>query len=222
MPFHTPRPAAGGHHHPRGDHRVRGPLVHVCAQDAARVGCARSLARPCRPLLLLTVLLCVHAASLGAAAALASPAPARSFTRCLMPRRAPRSAAQEGGGRGDGLGRAQPQEGRQRDDGAGAIGGRRQAAGSGERQGQTQSRSADDAGTNGGSRELLARSAHGAGHTARLTTCLPPPLPLALPSSSQVREIAAIKLPDLNCTTIEAAANTIAGTARNMGITVEA
>lgn len=38
----------------------------------------------------------------------------------------------------------------------------------------------------------------------------------------QVREIAAIKLPDLNCTDLEAACNTVAGTARNMGITVEA
>ncbi|EFN52828.1 hypothetical protein CHLNCDRAFT_49066 [Chlorella variabilis] len=38
----------------------------------------------------------------------------------------------------------------------------------------------------------------------------------------QVREIAAIKLPDLNCTDLDAACNTVAGTARNMGITVEA
>ena len=36
----------------------------------------------------------------------------------------------------------------------------------------------------------------------------------------QVREIAQIKLPDLNCTSLEAACNTVVGTARNMGITV--
>jgi large subunit ribosomal protein L11 len=38
----------------------------------------------------------------------------------------------------------------------------------------------------------------------------------------QVEEIAAIKLPDLNCETLEAAVATVMGTARNMGITVEA
>lgn len=37
----------------------------------------------------------------------------------------------------------------------------------------------------------------------------------------QVREIAAVKLPDLNCSDIDAAANTIMGTARNMGITIQ-
>lgn len=37
----------------------------------------------------------------------------------------------------------------------------------------------------------------------------------------QVREIATIKLPDLNCEDVDAAMNTIKGTARNMGITVE-
>lgn len=36
----------------------------------------------------------------------------------------------------------------------------------------------------------------------------------------QVREIAEIKLPDLNCFTVEAAMRTVAGTARSMGITV--
>ncbi len=41
-------------------------------------------------------------------------------------------------------------------------------------------------------------------------------------TKDQVREIATIKLPDLNCSTVEAAMNTIEGTARNMGITVEA
>ena len=37
----------------------------------------------------------------------------------------------------------------------------------------------------------------------------------------QLREVAEIKLPDLNCDTIEAAMKTVAGTARNMGIVVE-
>ncbi len=37
----------------------------------------------------------------------------------------------------------------------------------------------------------------------------------------QVREIAEKKLPDLNCTTIEAAMRQVEGTARNMGLTVE-
>ncbi|WP_166919291.1 50S ribosomal protein L11 [Thermonema lapsum] len=36
----------------------------------------------------------------------------------------------------------------------------------------------------------------------------------------QVREIAEIKMPDLNCYTVEAAMRMIAGTARSMGITV--
>ncbi|KAL4519285.1 hypothetical protein Ndes2526A_g00378 [Nannochloris sp. 'desiccata'] len=38
----------------------------------------------------------------------------------------------------------------------------------------------------------------------------------------QVREIANIKLPDLNCSDVEAAMKTIQGTAKNMGITVDA
>jgi len=37
----------------------------------------------------------------------------------------------------------------------------------------------------------------------------------------QVRSIAEIKLPDLNCVTIESAMKTVAGTARSMGITVQ-
>ena len=37
----------------------------------------------------------------------------------------------------------------------------------------------------------------------------------------QVEEIAKIKMPDLNCTDIEAAMRTVEGTARNMGIEVE-
>jgi len=41
-------------------------------------------------------------------------------------------------------------------------------------------------------------------------------------TSEQVREIATIKLPDLNCEDIEAAMRTVEGTAKNMGITVEA
>jgi large subunit ribosomal protein L11 len=40
-------------------------------------------------------------------------------------------------------------------------------------------------------------------------------------SASQLREIATMKMPDLNATTIEAAENIIAGTARSMGIVVE-
>ncbi|MFO0764871.1 MAG: 50S ribosomal protein L11 [Patescibacteria group bacterium] len=39
-------------------------------------------------------------------------------------------------------------------------------------------------------------------------------------TKAQVREIAEIKLPDLNCSTIESAMKQIEGTARNMGITV--
>jgi large subunit ribosomal protein L11 len=38
---------------------------------------------------------------------------------------------------------------------------------------------------------------------------------------AQLRKIAEQKMPDLNAATIEAAMNTIEGTARNMGITVE-
>ncbi len=37
---------------------------------------------------------------------------------------------------------------------------------------------------------------------------------------AQIEEIAKIKLPDLNCSTLEAAMRTIEGTARNMGIEV--
>jgi large subunit ribosomal protein L11 len=40
-------------------------------------------------------------------------------------------------------------------------------------------------------------------------------------TSAQVRDIANVKMPDLNATTIEAAEKIIAGTARSMGITVE-
>jgi ribosomal protein L11 len=41
-------------------------------------------------------------------------------------------------------------------------------------------------------------------------------------TADQVREIAQIKLPDLNCSSVESAMRTIEGTAKNMGITVEA
>jgi large subunit ribosomal protein L11 len=37
----------------------------------------------------------------------------------------------------------------------------------------------------------------------------------------QIREIAQKKMPDLNCYTLEAAMNMIAGTARNMGLIIE-
>jgi large subunit ribosomal protein L11 len=41
-------------------------------------------------------------------------------------------------------------------------------------------------------------------------------------TQAQVREIAQVKMPDLNAASIEAAEKVIAGTARSMGITVEA
>ena len=41
-------------------------------------------------------------------------------------------------------------------------------------------------------------------------------------SAAQVRQIAETKMPDLNANDVEAAAKIIAGTARSMGITVEA
>lgn len=40
-------------------------------------------------------------------------------------------------------------------------------------------------------------------------------------SKAQLKEIAATKLPDLNATNVEAAMNIIAGTARQMGVTIE-
>ena len=40
-------------------------------------------------------------------------------------------------------------------------------------------------------------------------------------TKAQVEEIAKIKLPDLNCTSLESAMSMIKGTARSMGITVE-
>ncbi len=40
-------------------------------------------------------------------------------------------------------------------------------------------------------------------------------------TSAQVREIAELKMPDLNAATVEAAMSMVAGTARSMGITVE-
>ncbi len=40
-------------------------------------------------------------------------------------------------------------------------------------------------------------------------------------TESQLREIAAVKLPDLNARDIEAAAKIIAGTARQMGVTIK-
>lgn len=39
-------------------------------------------------------------------------------------------------------------------------------------------------------------------------------------TKAQIREIAKVKMPDLNATTLEAAESMIVGTARNMGITV--
>jgi large subunit ribosomal protein L11 len=40
-------------------------------------------------------------------------------------------------------------------------------------------------------------------------------------TKKQVREIAEMKMPDLNANTVEAAMSMVAGTARSMGITVE-
>lgn len=40
-------------------------------------------------------------------------------------------------------------------------------------------------------------------------------------TKEQLREIAEIKLPDLNCYTVEEAMKVVAGTARNMGVEVE-
>ncbi len=40
-------------------------------------------------------------------------------------------------------------------------------------------------------------------------------------TKAQVEEIAKVKLPDLNCTSLESAMSMIAGTARSMGVTVE-
>ena len=37
----------------------------------------------------------------------------------------------------------------------------------------------------------------------------------------QLRKIAEYKLPDLNCTDVEAAMKVVAGTARNMGISID-
>ena len=39
-------------------------------------------------------------------------------------------------------------------------------------------------------------------------------------TAKQVEEIAKLKMPDLNCDTIEAAIKTVAGTARSMGLDV--
>ena len=39
-------------------------------------------------------------------------------------------------------------------------------------------------------------------------------------TASQVEEIAKVKLPDLNCESLEAAIKTVAGTARSMGLDV--
>ena len=50
----------------------------------------------------------------------------------------------------------------------------------------------------------------------------PPTVKVASLTQAQVREIAESKMPDLNANDIEAAATLIAGTARSMGITVEA
>jgi large subunit ribosomal protein L11 len=40
-------------------------------------------------------------------------------------------------------------------------------------------------------------------------------------TKAQLKEIAEIKLPDLNCYTVEEAMRIVAGTAKNMGVDVE-
>ena len=45
--------------------------------------------------------------------------------------------------------------------------------------------------------------------------------PAGTMSQAQLRQIAEIKLPDLNCYTVEEAMNIVAGTAKNMGVKVE-
>ena len=46
------------------------------------------------------------------------------------------------------------------------------------------------------------------------------PSPPVGPALAQVREIAEQKMPDLNCSTVEAAMNMVVGQARSMGIEV--
>ena len=50
---------------------------------------------------------------------------------------------------------------------------------------------------------------------------LPCPDKAAAATLAQVEEIAKIKLPDLNTNKLQSAMNTVMGTAKNMGITVE-
>ena len=45
--------------------------------------------------------------------------------------------------------------------------------------------------------------------------------PVGTMSKEQLKQIAEIKLPDLNCYTLEEAMNIVAGTAKNMGVKVE-
>ena len=45
--------------------------------------------------------------------------------------------------------------------------------------------------------------------------------PVGTMSKAQLQQIAEIKLPDLNCYTLEEAMNIVAGTAKNMGVKVE-
>lgn len=49
----------------------------------------------------------------------------------------------------------------------------------------------------------------------------PDKVKVAKVTKEQVREIAELKMPDLNAASVEAAMNMVAGTARSMGITVE-
>ncbi|KAL6774416.1 PRPL11 [Auxenochlorella protothecoides x Auxenochlorella symbiontica] len=45
--------------------------------------------------------------------------------------------------------------------------------------------------------------------------------PVGSVTAEQIKEIATIKLPDLNCSSLESAIRTVSGTARNMGIAIK-
>lgn len=64
--------------------------------------------------------------------------------------------------------------------------------------------------------ELLKKAAN-----APKGSAVPNKTKVAKVSSAQVREIAELKMPDLNANTVEAAMSMVAGTARSMGFTVE-
>ncbi len=55
---------------------------------------------------------------------------------------------------------------------------------------------------------------------AHLSSGEPNKTKVAKVTRAQVEEIAKLKMPDLNCTDLEMACNTVAGTARSMGVEV--